>query len=181
MAWLLGRSVLVVADAAVLACRARVEGMLLERLVRAGPWPPVGNLLDLAFGGVLHDLLAERIAFLAHDVLQELTFQVRVSGEDSIRHIGAPHIQVAVLEATLTLVERVEGLGLVRFQRDDGFLQHGLGFLLRAVLRLRRQNRNWQRESHYGGQSDRECQFARHDYLRVLKSYVGSEPAVLDR
>src|SRR4029453_6728028 len=68
--------VLVVADSAVLISHLGVEGVLLERLVRAGPRPPIGDLLDLAFGGVLHDLLPDRETLLADDFLQVFTLQI---------------------------------------------------------------------------------------------------------
>ena len=66
----------------------RVEGVLLERLVRAGARPPVGKLLDLSFSGAPHDLLPERKALLAHDVLQVLTPQIRMCGEGAVQALA---------------------------------------------------------------------------------------------
>src|SRR5688572_8239751 len=92
-------SFLVVAHAAVLTFDFRVEGLLLKRLVRTRARPPVGNLLYLSLDGVPHDLLPERIALLAHDVLQVLALQIRMRGEGAIHGAGAEHVEVAVLEA----------------------------------------------------------------------------------
>src|SRR5688572_33141727 len=67
---------LVVAHAAVLTRDLRIEGVFLERLVRAGARPEIGHLLDLSLGCGAHDLLPERKALLAHDVLQVFALQV---------------------------------------------------------------------------------------------------------
>src|SRR5215207_8512803 len=58
-------SLLVVADTANLVADLRVVGSLLERLVGARTRPPVCNLLDRSFGGLLHYLFTERIALFA--------------------------------------------------------------------------------------------------------------------
>src|SRR3954467_6999676 len=76
-------SFLVVAHAAILTFDCRIESLLLARCrVRAGARPPVAELLYLSLGRVLHDLLSQRIALLALDVLQLLALQVRMCGED---------------------------------------------------------------------------------------------------
>src|SRR5258705_11024880 len=105
----LRRSLLVVAHAAILTCDFRIEAVLLERLVRAGARPPIGNLVDLAFDGAPHDLLAERIALLAHDVLQGLALQVRMRPEDAIPGVGPEKLESTGLEAALPLVEHLQG------------------------------------------------------------------------
>src|SRR5215208_1823718 len=94
------RSLFVVPNTTVLTRGFRVVTALLERLVRPGARPPVGHPFDLSFGGVLHDLLAERIAFLPYDRRQRLTLQVRMRREDAIRGVGTEHIEVAVPESS---------------------------------------------------------------------------------
>src|SRR3982751_3337819 len=101
-------SSLVVARAAILTFDSRIEGLLLARCrVRAGARPPVVDLLYLSLGRLLHDLLPQRIALLALDVLQLLALQVRMCGEDAVRGVGAEHIEVSLLEAALPLVEHL--------------------------------------------------------------------------
>jgi hypothetical protein len=124
----------VVADSAVLIPDLRVKSALFERLVGAGTRPPVGNLLDLSLSGGPHDLLPEGKALLAFDLLQSFAFQVGMRREDSVRGVGAEHVEITVLEAALTLVEHVERFPLVLLHGSNRSFKHGLGFFGTAKL-----------------------------------------------
>ena len=58
----------VIADAADLVPHL-VKRVFLEWRVRVSPRPPIGHFVDLALPRLAHDLLTERIALLALDVL----------------------------------------------------------------------------------------------------------------
>src|SRR4029453_15395364 len=137
------QSFLVVANSAVLTYDLRIKAVFFERLVRAGAGPPIGNLLDLSFSGGPHDLFPERKALLAYDVLQLFTLQVGMRCENAVRGVGAEHIEVAVFEAALALVEHLESLFFVLFQFSNCSLQHGLSFFFSAKLSLSRRDRGW--------------------------------------
>jgi hypothetical protein len=92
---------LVVANSAVLISDSREESVLLKRLVVAGARPKVGYLVDLSLSSSPHDLLSEREALFAFDVLQMFTLQIGMRCEDAVRGVGAKHIKVTVLKATL--------------------------------------------------------------------------------
>src|SRR5205814_9251006 len=107
--------------------------------------------LNLYFRGPLHDRFSEGKTLLADDVLEELALEVGMGGQDAVRGVRAEHVEVAILEAALALVEHREGFRLVLLQRDDGLLQHRLGFLLRAELGfLRGEGRRRRKDDGYG-------------------------------
>ena len=94
--------------------------------------PRLGKLRHLEYDAERKDIKVE-----LNDVLQVLTFQVRVGGQSAVRRVRAEHVEVTVLEAAFALVEHGERLLLVLFQGGNCFVQHGPGFLLGAELRLR--------------------------------------------
>src|SRR5262245_21439419 len=128
------RSILVVADAANLIADFRVEGGLFERLICARTGPPVCDLFNRSFGGVLHHLWSDRIALLPFDVLQMFTLEVGMRGHNAVRGVGAADIKVTVPKPALCLIEHIERLCFVFFHRGDCSLKHGLGFVCSAVL-----------------------------------------------
>src|SRR6476660_6477061 len=102
---------LVVADSTNLVTDLRVEGRLLEGLVRAGSRPPVGGLFYRSLGGILHNRFTERSTLLALKVSQLFApIHVRLCGYDAVRRVGAPHIKITVLEAALAIVEHIKRL-----------------------------------------------------------------------
>src|SRR5262245_27856352 len=133
-----GKLFLVIADTADLVTDLCVEGLLLEGLVRAGSRPPVGGLFYRSLGGTLHDRFTERSAMLALDVSQLFApIHVRLRRDNAVRGVGAPHIKVSILEATLALVEHIQSLRLVLFHRGHCSLKHSFGFLWRAEVSCR--------------------------------------------
>src|SRR5262245_11837272 len=129
---------LVVADTTNLIADLRIEGVLLEGLVRAGSRPPVGGLFYRSLGGILHNRFTERSAVLALNVSQLFaSIHVRLRRDNAIRGVGAPHIKVSILEATLALVEHIQSLRLVLFHRGHCSLKHSFGFLWRAEVSCR--------------------------------------------
>jgi hypothetical protein len=53
---------------------------------------------------------------------------------NAVRGIGAGHIEITVLESALSLVEHIEGLRFVLFDRRNCFLKQGFGFVGCTVL-----------------------------------------------
>jgi hypothetical protein len=114
-------SVLIVADTAVLISDPRVEGDLLQRLVRPRTGPPIGKLFYRSGGGVLHNLFTERIAFLAFDVLKMLTLEVGMRRENAVGGVGTEHIKIAVLKPTLSLLNISSAFALSCFTAATAF------------------------------------------------------------
>jgi hypothetical protein len=109
-----GKLFLVVADTTNLVTDLRVESLLLEGLVRARSWPPVGGLFYRSLGGILHNRFTERSTVLALNVSQLFaSVHVRLRRDDAVRGVGAPHIKVSILEAALAIVEHIKRLRLV--------------------------------------------------------------------
>src|SRR5262249_58212596 len=133
-----GKLFLVVPDTTNLVTDLRVEGLLLEGLVRAGSRPPVSGLFYHSLGGILHNRFTERSTVLALNVSQLFApIHVRLRRNDAVRGVGAPHIKVAILEAALALVEHIQRLRLVLFHRGHCSLKHSFGFLWRAEVSCR--------------------------------------------
>src|SRR5215831_11921707 len=103
-----GKLFLVVADTTNLVTDLRVEGLLLEGLVRAGSRPPVSGLFYRSLGGILHNRFTERSTVLALNVSQLFApIHVRLRRNDAVGGVGAPHIKITILEAALALVEHI--------------------------------------------------------------------------
>ena len=82
----------IVADPANLVAHLRVEGRLLEGLVRAGSRPPVGGLFYRSLGGILHNRFTERSTVLALNVSQLFALiHVRLRCYDAVRGVGAEY------------------------------------------------------------------------------------------
>ena len=96
-----GKLFLVVADTTNLVTDLRIEGLLLEGLVRAGSRPPVGGLFYLSLGGILHNRFTEWSTVLSLNVFKPFALiHVRLCSDDAVRGVGAPHIKVSILKAT---------------------------------------------------------------------------------
>ena len=68
--------------------------------------------------GILHNRFTERSTLLALKVSQLFApIHVRLRGYDAVRRVGAPHIKITVLKATLAFVEHIKCFRLVLFNR----------------------------------------------------------------
>src|SRR4026207_1478911 len=149
----------IVADPANLVTGLRVEGRLLEGLVRAGSRPPVGGLFYRTLGGILHNRFTERSTALALNVSQLFApIPVRCRRYDAVRGVGAPHIKVSILEAALPIVEHIQCLRLVLFDRGHCSLEHSFGFLCGAELSC--PGASGKQIEH---DKNHECEIAQHD------------------
>jgi len=79
-----GQLFLVVADTTNLVTDLRIEGLLLEGLVRAGSRPPLSGLLYRSFGSRLHYLFSERRTMLALNPVQIFALKRRMRRYDAV-------------------------------------------------------------------------------------------------